>query len=129
MSDWKKSEPSKKYVTDECHQHGQPRPYADHEFVHIITFTQDDWKVRPETEKDQPRPIRSWYPDSVTALEFARLFCPFKNRDDPTANWADRFLVSFERLEPTPHDNPTIGPVSSDRSDRWKIHVRSAFTD
>lgn len=126
MNDWKKSEPSKRYVTDECHQHGQPRPYADHEYVHIIIFTQDEWRLRPKEEKDQPRPIRPWYPDEPTALAYARLFCPFK--DTPSHPY-ERILVSFERLEPTPHGNPTLGPLPPDHSDRWKIHVRAMFTD
>ena len=118
---------SNHYIKDECLQHGQPQAYADHEYIHVITFTQDDWHTPKPGEP--ARPIIPWYTDETTAFGIARILVPYMDKDDPNANWASRFLVSFDRLTPTPHGNPTLGPVHEDSSDRWRIHVRSVFTD
>lgn len=119
------------YIRIETIQHGQSHPYGDHDYIKELTFQVDDWHVPPRKDK----PIVPDYVSREKALTIARLYCPYDYDDvlnpDP---WA-RYLVSFERLEPTPY---IIGEGTSraevlvpapERSDRWRIHVRERFTD
>lgn len=99
-------------------KHGQQGAYSDHEYVYDFYFTQgDEGRIRP------------WFPHRETAMAFARAACPWVDKDDPKYNWASRTLISFDRLDPTPHGNQTLGPVTEGHSDKWRIHVRSAYTD
>ena len=111
-------------VTCKTIAHGQPRPYADHEYINELIFSQDDYHTNVPPGTQVP-----WYVDREQALKFARLFCPYIETDDPDYNWASRILIAFDRIEPTPHGNPTLGFVRDDCSDKWRIHVRAAFTD
>jgi hypothetical protein len=123
-----KSVPSKRYIEVENLQSGQPRPYADHEFVDVLTFTRDDGR-RPEwLDKNGLPQIVPYYVDQHFAFAIAKQFCSFVEKGDPNANWASRFLVSFDRLPPTPPSQSDF-QVREDSSDKWKIHVRSLFTD
>lgn len=125
----------KTYVEIDHVQGGQPRPYADHEYVHVLTFTQDDGRRKDYLEANGLPLVRPLYVDEAKAHAIARIFCPYLDRTDPEANWASRFLVSFEKYDPTPYlvgegtaYVETLLPGEG-RSDRWKIHVRAAFTD
>lgn len=111
------------YIRIETIAHVQPRPYADHEYIEELTFSQDDWHT------DAAEARRPWYPPREFAIEIARVHCPWVDKDDPRYDWASRTFVAFERLEPSPRGNSALGPVSENHSDRWRIHVRSAYTD
>lgn len=109
-------------------QSGQPRPYADSEYISEITFKREDGRVKEWLDKNNLPHIVPCYVDEEKALAVARIFCPYVEKSDPKANWASRFLISFEMLDPTPPAKETFR-VNTGFSDRWKIHVRSAFTD
>lgn len=116
-----------RYVEIQSIRHGQPRPYADHEFVSRFIFTRDDYRVKEWlTKADLPTIV----PDYVTrefAHQLARMYCPYKDSTDPKFNWASPQLVTFMRIKPTP---PAEGlEVDEESSDRWEIHIREAYTD
>lgn len=117
------------YIKIETIQSGQPEPYADHEYVEEISFTRDDYRDKEWLKKQGYVLIVPDYRHRKFALSVARLFCPWTEPGDVDYDWASRHFVSFERLEPTPRENPSIGDVTPDFSDRWRIHVRSTFTD
>lgn len=120
---------NKKYIEIEVLQSGQPRPYADHEYVEVITFTTDDWHTQ-EWLVENGRPlVRPMYVREEFALTVARLYCPYQDLGAPDYDQYARHLISFEAMEPTPHGNPSLGAVKEGYSDKWKIHVRAAFTD
>lgn len=116
------------FIEVDVQQSGQPRPYADSEFVQVITFKMEDGRVKEWLDKNNQPYIIPHYVSEEKALAVARIFCPYVEKSDPKANWASRFLVSFQMLDPSPPAKDTFG-VTKGFSDRWKIHVRSAFTD
>lgn len=117
------------YIDIEVLQHGQPRPYADHEYVQVVTFNRDDWHTKEWLVKNNMPLIIPDYVSEHVALTVARLYCPYTELGAPDYNPYARHLVSFEALPPTHHGNPSVGMPTDGSSDRWKIHVRAAFTD
>ena len=125
---------SKKYIEIKTISHGQPRPYADHEYVQILEFRQDDPRTEEFLERNRLPKIRPMYVHREIALATARIYCPYVEKEDPSYNWASRTLLAFVRLDPTPDVEYLPGQAratapSQDHSDRWRIHVRQAFTD
>lgn len=114
--------------------HGQPRPYADSDYIMEFIFTRDDSRLTEFLKKNNlPKIVPRYIPGDI-ALMIARAYCPYVDKGSEEDNWAQRHLVSFDRLEPTPHQMTSPGwsgtlTVNPKTSDRWRIHVRAAFTD
>lgn len=120
---------SSRNIHVETKKYGQPRPYANHEYLDVLTFTRSDERTTAFLEKNNLPRMIPWYVDRESALKFARTACPYLEPGDKGFNWAAKKLKYFLRLEPTPHGNPTLGPVSDNCSDKWEIFVESDFTD
>ena len=117
----------KTYIEVESVQSGQPRAYSDSEYVSIVTFRRDDGRMKDWLEEKGLPLITPYYVTREMALKVARAFEDYQEEGDPGFCWASRQLVSFEAMDPTPSGER--GPASQGRSDRWRIHVRAAFTD
>lgn len=114
-----------KTMTAIVREHGQPTAYADHEYVQELVFTQTDWRINAGPD-DLMVP---WYVSKDVAMSYAKIVCPWVEKNDPKFSWASRTLVSFSMFPPNPIKSATIGPVAEGHSDRWKVHVRAAYTD
>jgi hypothetical protein len=114
----------KRFIEIQTLMSGQPRPYADHDYISEFTFTTEDGRTPEYLEKNNLPIIVPNYVTRNHALAIARLYVPFVDDDDPKRDWASRRLVYFEGLK-------TGSPPSRDPNmfHRWRIHVRAAYTD
>lgn len=122
------------YVEIKTVAHGQPRAYADNEYIQELVFTRDDGRDPDYIKKHKLPKIVPNYVDREKALAIARAYCPYVEVGSEGDNWAARHLVDFEMMPATMHQMSSpgwSGPLTPapGKSDKWKIHVRSTFTD
>lgn len=103
-------------------RHGQPRPYADHEYESLIVCFQPNSLT---TNAPMPRVI-----DVEQAKTLAQLFVhPFIEKTSDPEKWAHAQL-QYIRPEPNPcgMEDGEYNKKNG-RSSCWRVFIKSAYTD
>jgi hypothetical protein len=111
-------------ITVEVLRSGQPRPYADTEFVCRVTFEETKWN-------DPSYELHPWPMTIDTALRYLEKVDGWVGTDRRSSGYLDTYLDYFIMCEPivTAADLIKYGDPNSKMSHIWEFRTVSPYTD